>query len=173
MNRAVISLGSNIEPQHYLREALKRLGRLFRIRKISNVFRTRPAGGRRQPWFLNCSILIETAMGLDEIRARLRKMEREMGRERTGDRFASRIIDLDLVLFGDEFIGKQGIPDPDIYERNYLAESIRELLPGYRLPGTGRSIDDIAAESGGSGMVPLPDFTELLRKDIHGHHHGN
>lgn len=170
MTRAIISLGSNIEPQDNIEEALARLGRLFKIEKLSNVFRTRPEGGRNQPWFLNCSVLIETGLGLEETRTSLQRIEREMGRERTPDKFAPRTIDLDLAVFGDEFIASENIPDPDIYERAYLAETVRELMPDYRLPGTGRSVTDLAEELVKDGMIPLIDFTERLRKDIsHGH----
>ncbi len=170
MTRAIISLGSNIEPQDNIKEALVRIGKVFDIEKISNVFRTRPEGGRRQPWFLNCSILVETDMGLDEIKINLKRIEWEMGRERTANKFASRIIDLDLTVYGDEFIENEKIPDPDIYGRAYLAETVRELVPDYNLPGTRRNVNDIAGEPGSPGIIPLIDFTELLRKDItHGH----
>ena len=168
MTRAIISLGSNIEPQDKIKEALARLGKGFAIENISHVFRTKPEGGRKQPWFLNCSVQVETGKSLDEIKILLKKVEREMGRERIEDKFAQRVIDLDLVIYGDDYIESDflKIPDPDIYERAYLARTVGELVPDYNLPGSRKNINDLAEELGESELVPLTDFTDLLRREI-------
>jgi 2-amino-4-hydroxy-6-hydroxymethyldihydropteridine diphosphokinase len=66
-------------------------------------------------------------------------VERALGRERTGPRFGPRIIDLDLLLYGDETIDEPGlrVPHPRLHERRFALEPLAELDPDLELPGHG------------------------------------
>jgi dihydroneopterin aldolase/2-amino-4-hydroxy-6-hydroxymethyldihydropteridine diphosphokinase len=112
---------------------------------------------------------IETALPpLDLKYQLLRRVETILGRERTADRYAPRTIDLDLILYNDAVLKSDELtlPDPDILERPFLAAGLRELAPGLVLPGSGVSIDAIAARLSNETLKPLERYTEQIRKEI-------
>jgi len=81
---------------------------------------------------------IETNFSPEELKYKvLRKIEKDLGRRRSRDKYASRTIDLDLILY-DELIVKGDnftLPDPQIAKRPYLAIPLYELNPALVLPG--------------------------------------
>ena len=140
MTEAYISLGSNIEPELNMLRAVQSLSRLVRVIGISTVYLTPPVGGMYQPDFLNCVIRVETDIGPRELKFRvLRSVEVALGRVRSRNRYASRTIDLDILMYGDKVLSSPGLklPDPDIFRRPFLAEPVRELSPGLAIPGSG------------------------------------
>ena len=68
----------------------------------------------------------------------LRTIENGLHRNRESDKYASRTIDLDLLLFGNMVIHEEGltIPDPDIYNRSFIAFPLSELNPDLIMPDT-------------------------------------
>jgi len=169
MTRAFISIGSNIDPEMNVRSAILRLTEIVRVKAVSTVYRTEPVGPPGQPPFYNCVVEIETDLAPLNLKFRLlRRIENELGRTRSGDRFAARTIDLDLVLY-DEFVMTTEdltLPDPDILRRPFLAISIQELAPQLILPGSGRQISEAVSAQPQKGMAPLENYTECIRKDI-------
>jgi 2-amino-4-hydroxy-6-hydroxymethyldihydropteridine diphosphokinase len=127
MNKAVIALGSNIEPNKHIANALKALANTFSLLKRSEFIYTKPVGYTNQPDFLNGSVLVEVASGKEDIIFTLKRIEYDLGRQRNGKKDGPRRIDLDLLLFNEQII------DEDIFERDFLLRSIRELLPGVEL----------------------------------------
>ncbi len=169
MARAFVSVGSNIEPEKNVRSALRLLARHATIRAVSTVYLTEPVGPPGQPSYYNCVIEIETDLSPLALKKDvLRRIEAELGRTRTGDRYAPRCIDLDLILYDDivTTVDELVLPDPDIVQRPFLAAGIAELAPGLVLPGTATAISDAAARLADAGMKPLAAYTSLLRKEI-------
>lgn len=169
MARAFVSVGSNIEPEENVQAAVRLLAQSVTIRAISTVYLTEPVGPPRQPPYYNCVIDVETDLApLDLKRNVLRRIETALGRTRTSDKFASRAIDLDLILYDkivmttDELV----LPDPEILQRPFLTATLRELAPGLVLPGSETSIDDAASRMSYATMKPLEHYTKLLRKEI-------
>jgi 2-amino-4-hydroxy-6-hydroxymethyldihydropteridine diphosphokinase len=169
MARAFISIGSNIDPETNVRNAVHRLGSTARVTAISTVYRTEPVGPPGQPWFYNCVVEIETDLAPRELKFRLlRSIESELGRTRSSDIFASRTIDLDLILY-DELVMTApdlALPDPDIPQRPFLAIPLDELAPGLVLPGSGLRVQEAAAALSPNSMKPLSAYTEHLRKEF-------
>jgi 2-amino-4-hydroxy-6-hydroxymethyldihydropteridine diphosphokinase len=122
MPPAYISLGSNINPEHYLPRAAAAVTRLGRITGVSNVYESEAVGPAGQPRFLNAVVRVEVPLSRDELRRRLREIEADLGRVRTQDAYAPRTIDLDLVALG-EFV------DPEVSRRAYLAVTLAEVDP--------------------------------------------
>jgi 2-amino-4-hydroxy-6-hydroxymethyldihydropteridine diphosphokinase len=153
--RALVSLGSNISPEHNLPSAMALLLEAGSIRDVSRGYQSAAAGPPGQPDFVNVAVLVETDLAPEALRKRLRQIEAELGRVRTEDKFAPRPIDLDLVLYDDVVIdtAELQLPDPDILLRPYLAVTIAELDPARRHPVTGEPLAEIAARLGGA--VPL------------------
>jgi 2-amino-4-hydroxy-6-hydroxymethyldihydropteridine diphosphokinase len=166
INRAYLSLGSNIEPERNLPAAVELLGRYGRVSAASTVWETLPLGLAEQANFLNAVVLLETALGAQDLREEaIPAIEAELGRVRTADKNAARTIDLDIMLFNEAVLqlGRRHIPDPEIMERPFVAIPLAEIAPGYVHPVTGQTLRAIAArfDPVASGMKKREDV--LLR----------
>jgi len=126
MNQAIIGLGSNIEPHKNIQKAKELLAKKFRIMAESAFKVTKPIGKLQQPDFINGTLSIETELGIDRLKAILREIETELGRDRAKGRFGPRTIDLDIVIWNKDVI------DQDFYKRDYLKQSVLELIPGLK-----------------------------------------
>lgn len=166
MTDVYLSLGSNIDPETNLIRAVAELKKSITIRKVSTVYRTRAVDRETQPDFYNCVLLAETEASAREMKFNLlRPVESLLGRKREEDRYASRTIDIDILLFGSERLDEEDlkIPDPDLLTRPFLARALLELSPGIVLPGSGIALTEIAKELDSEGMTPLGKLTERLR----------
>lgn len=143
---ALISIGSNIEPEKNLPLAARRLKELGSLIGFSTVYQNPAVGPTPQPDFLNAVAMIETNLTVEKIRNILRSIEADLGRLRTKDKFAPRTIDLDLCLLGDQIVEtpEYQLPDPDILTSAHLTVPMAELIPNYLFPLTGESIRTIA-----------------------------
>jgi 2-amino-4-hydroxy-6-hydroxymethyldihydropteridine diphosphokinase len=169
MTRAFVSIGSNIDPEENVKKAVLLLAGRARILAVSTVYLTEAEDRPEQPPYYNCVVEIETELPAVDVKHRiLRRIEAELGRVRTQDRYAARTIDLDLVLY-DELVTKTEdltLPDPDIVRRPYLALPLWELEPGLMMPGSGVPIHEVASALSRKAMKPLEGYTELLRKEL-------
>ena len=146
MNRVLISLGSNIDSEHNLREAVQRLAVHCTLLVVSPVYETPPVGKVDQPNFLNAAALIATELTAGQLKTNvLQVIERELGRVRTEDKNAPRTIDLDISLFNDQVLdlGGRHIPDPDILKYAHIAVPLADLAPQQRHPETGETLRQI------------------------------
>lgn len=153
---ALIEMGSNVEPERYLPQALRKLKEVGNVVAASTVYRTAPFGPPGQPPFLNAAVALETEYEPVELRKALRDLEREIGRVRSAERFAPRPIDLDICLYGDRVIQDDSlkIPDPDIFERPYLAVTLAEVAGERTHPISGETLNQIAQR-----MAPDPPLS--------------
>jgi 2-amino-4-hydroxy-6-hydroxymethyldihydropteridine diphosphokinase len=160
VNHVLVALGSNIDSERNLREAVRRLASFCRLLAVSPVYETRPVGNTEQPNFWNAAVLVETDLTAAELKERvLQVIEGELGRVRTEDKNAPRTIDLDIALFGDQVLdlGPRHIPDPDIVRYPHVAVPLAELAPTVRHPEDGRTLQEIAQSLPASGLVARPD----------------
>jgi GTP cyclohydrolase I len=147
--QAVISLGSNIERERYLPEAIRHLRRHrgITVQRVSGLFESAPVGGPEDaPPFFNAAAVIATEFDPPQLRAELRRIEAELGRERTGEENAPRTIDLDIAYYGDqvEDFGDWRIPDPHASTTPYVAVPIADVAPDWVDPVTGATARDLA-----------------------------
>lgn len=127
MNRAVVGVGSNIEPRIHLPRARERIAERHVIVAESPLVETSPVGYLHQPDFTNGALLLETGIDRQRLRADLKAIEIALGRRPGTERYGPRTIDLDIVVWNGEVI------DPDIYTRNYLREAVLAVLPDLKL----------------------------------------
>ncbi len=150
MNRAYIFIGSNIDRQKNYLRALRRLSELGEVLAVSSVYDTQPIGESGKGNFYNGAVLLATEYRPRELKQQLRAIENRMERTRTADVNAPRTIDLDLVLYNqiERVENDLKIPDPDIFERAFMALALAELDPDYTLPTDGRTLADMARAIG-------------------------
>lgn len=169
MARVFIGIGSNIEPDENIRRALHLLAEEFKITAISTFYHTEAWENSEQPDFYNGVVEVETEIPPLKLKQFvLHNIEKALGRVHSLDKYVSRTIDLDLLIYDDELLNTEElvIPDPNIEERPFLAIPLAELAPELELPGTGRYIKDIAAKFVNHKMEPLLSYTENLRKEL-------
>jgi 2-amino-4-hydroxy-6-hydroxymethyldihydropteridine diphosphokinase len=123
MNTAIISAGSNINPEANLKQARQILANELHVAACAQTLRTKPIGFADQPDFLNTAFLIVTDLEQAPLAAYLKSVEARLGRVHTPNKFGPRTIDLDIAVFN----GK--VTDGDVYERDFLRELILELMP--------------------------------------------
>jgi 2-amino-4-hydroxy-6-hydroxymethyldihydropteridine diphosphokinase len=169
VTRAFIGVGSNITPEDNICEALRRLGQSTRLISISTFYREPAIGRPEEPDFYNGVVAIETDMPPATLKRQvLRPIEAALGRQRSADRYASRTIDLDLLLYGDSIVSgtELTLPDPDIRTRPFIAIPLYEIAPDLVLPDEHVPIRQIAERFAAQSIQPLPDFTRRLRKEL-------
>ena len=132
MNRAVIALGSNIDPQENIGRAKKLLVRAYHILAESQFIMTKPIGDTDQKDFINGALLLETPLAFDELKKMLKIMEVQLGRHEKTAKFGPRTIDLDIVVWNGKVV------DQDFYERDYLKQAVLGLWPNLRYEKSAR-----------------------------------
>lgn len=146
---AWIGLGGNVgDPVATLRAALTDLDALpdTRLMRASRLYRTPAWGMANQPDFVNAVALLETALGARDLLDGLLGIERAFGRERR-ERWGPRVLDLDLLLYGDAVIDEPGlrVPHPHLHQRAFALLPLVEIDPGVSIPGRGPARDALAA----------------------------
>jgi 2-amino-4-hydroxy-6-hydroxymethyldihydropteridine diphosphokinase len=127
---AYLGLGSNLgRRSRHLSAARRRLRQKgARILRQSRVIDTEPWGDTLQPRFLNQVVEVEWSGSARQLLRTVKAVEREGGRTKTRH-WGPRVIDVDILLFGDQRISEANlrIPHPRIEERPFVIESLREL----------------------------------------------
>ena len=144
MTRVYLSLGSNLEPERHLRAAIAALRRQFGALDVSRVHRTR-AIGFDGPDFLNLAIGLDTDWNAQELDRWLHALEDENGRRRDVERYSSRTLDIDIVLFGDRIVEGPGhlqIPRDELRHAFVLAP-LAEIASGARHPRSGQTMGEL------------------------------
>lgn len=148
MKTIYLSLGSNLgDREGYLREAIALVGAEgLRVLRVSSLYETEPMEVRDQPWFLNLVVEAETDLLPKQVLARIRKIERGLGRRR-GRPKGPRTIDIDILLYGESVIEttELTVPHPRLAERRFVLEPLAELVPELRHPVNRRTMRELLA----------------------------
>lgn len=144
---ALIGLGSNLgDPVAHCREAVRRLEShpLVTVLRCSSLYRTEPVGKTDQGWFVNGVVLCTTDLEPEGLLDLLQELERDMGRVR-GERWGPRILDLDLLSYG-QVIGESQrltLPHPRLHERRFVLIPLLEIAPRWRHPRLGLTAGEL------------------------------
>ncbi len=158
MSEVFVGIGSNVEPERRIREALRLMRQWFGALRISPVYRN-PAVGFQGDDFYNLVVGFQSNGQVAALNAALDEIEEQCGRLRGGPRFAPRTLDLDLLLYGDLVTESPvRLPRREILKYAYVLKPLVDLAADRRHPVTGRSFAehwrefDAAAEP----LVPVP-----------------
>ncbi|KAF1699195.1 2-amino-4-hydroxy-6-hydroxymethyldihydropteridine diphosphokinase [Pseudoxanthomonas jiangsuensis] len=140
----LLSLGSNIEPERYLRTALDELVSAFGPLRVSPAYRT-PAVGFDGAPFLNNAVALRTTLPLPALEDWLHALEDRHGRDRGGPRLADRTLDVDVVFYGDGILregGRVRIPRPEL-EHAFVLKPMADIAADFVDPLSGRTLGEL------------------------------
>ncbi|MDQ0967052.1 2-amino-4-hydroxy-6-hydroxymethyldihydropteridine diphosphokinase [Flavobacterium sp. W4I14] len=146
-NTAYLLLGGNLgDREANLKKAIELLNdKIGSVIAISSLYETAAWGKTDQRAFLNQAVSFETRLTALEVLERALSIEQELGRVRK-DKWGERLIDIDLILFGDEIINipdKLQVPHPHMQERKFVMEPLAEIAPEVIHPLLGETMLDI------------------------------
>ena len=155
--RAYVGLGANLkDPPAQLREGLRLIGARPGIQVVatSGFYRSAPLGPEGQPDYCNAVCAVDTDLNPDRLLTHLHDVERAMGRERPPQRWAPRLIDLDLLHYERVKMKTSRItlPHPEMHKRNFVLVPLAEIAPALELPGLG-IVAELATKLGRGGLA--------------------
>ena len=146
MNQAWLLAGTNIgDRAENLRRAAHFIGtEIGEIARSSSIYETEPWGLADQNWFFNQAFEVKTGLSARQILEKIKAIESEMGRQRV-EKNGPRLIDIDLLFFGNEQIDEPGlvVPHPEIANRNFALVPLMEIAPDLVHPTAGLPIDEL------------------------------
>jgi 2-amino-4-hydroxy-6-hydroxymethyldihydropteridine diphosphokinase len=167
VTRVFIGVGSNITPEASVEAAIRLLACQVRVIDVSTFYRTPAEGRPEQPDYVNGVVVIETDLPPETLKHEvLRAIEHRLGRRRTGDKFAPRPIDLDILLYGSRQMQTADLhlSAEDIEKRSFVAIPLAEVAPDLTMPGTGIRLQEIAARFSRSQMTPVALTNDVRRE---------
>jgi len=147
MIQVAISLGSNLGngEENILKsiELLNQNG--VEIIAISSFYKTIPEGFLSENLFTNAAAIAQTNLDADGLVKLILSIEIQLGRTRNTDVYEDRVIDLDVLLFGNEIIETEvtSVPHPRMHLRRFVLEPLSEIAPNWEHPILKSNIIDI------------------------------
>ena len=148
MTLAYIGLGSNLsDPEAQIHQAITHIKSTphSHISKISSLYFSRPMGPQDQPDYMNAVLALETQLTALELLDHIQAIENNAGRVRKENRWGARILDLDIILFGNDTINNERltVPHYGMKEREFVLIPLAEIAETLLLPD-GDSIATLA-----------------------------
>ena len=140
--RVYIGIGSNLDnPVAQVLEAVEELEMLpdTILAERSSLYSGKPMGPEDQPDYVNAVVAMDTLLSADELHKALIRIEDLQGRVREGEKWGPRIIDLDLLLYGNNTIDTATltVPHPGMHERDFVIIPLEEVAGNLKIPGRG------------------------------------
>jgi len=135
VNTAYIGLSSNLgDAIANVGKAINELSKIGNLYACSSLYLTKPWGYLDQPDFINAAAAIETNNTPRQLLAALKGLEKSMGRQAMSIRWGPRLIDLDILTFGDLQLSEADltIPHPFMLERAFVLAPLAEIDNSYK-----------------------------------------
>jgi 2-amino-4-hydroxy-6-hydroxymethyldihydropteridine diphosphokinase len=145
--RVFVAAGSNVDPEKNLARACGEIKHSWPDARFSRAYRN-AAVGFEGPDFINLVMGFTTAQPLASVIARLHQIETQCGRPRYAPKWASRTMDLDVLMFNDlvEKTAEYTIPRPDLLKRPYMLGPMAEIAAEVVHPTAGKTIGELWRE---------------------------
>jgi 2-amino-4-hydroxy-6-hydroxymethyldihydropteridine diphosphokinase len=129
-----IGIGSNLnDPVRQVRRAIDALRSLGELVIVSSLYRTKPWGKTDQPAFVNAVVGLATDLQPRTLLFALKALERELGRSQIAERWGPRLIDFDILTYGDQTLHLRDlrVPHPRLRQRAFVLVPLAEIAPQY------------------------------------------
>lgn len=141
MHKVYLNLGSNIEPEKNIPQAIKLLREIIDVKAVSSVWETKSVGYDGEN-FLNACVLVVTNLQPDELKNQiLRPVENQVGRVRNENRYAPRTIDIDVVLFDET------PHNLETWNHAFVIIPLAELVPNFVHPLEKKKLVEFAEQN--------------------------
>jgi len=142
---AFVGVGSNLDgPEQQVKSAIDSLARIPGSDLVarSSLYESAPFGPVDQPDFVNAAVWLVTTLAAPSLLHHLQQIESSQGRI-SGEHWGPRVIDLDLLVFGDMIIDQDdlNVPHAGIAERNFVLLPLQEIAHDLVIPGLGKVAD--------------------------------
>lgn len=156
---AYIGLGSNLStPIDQVNNAITEIQKIpdSIVNNVSSLYLSKPMGPQDQDDYINAVLQLETSLSAIALLDALQHIENNAGRVRKDNRWGARILDLDIILFGDEVINSKRltIPHYGMQEREFVLLPLAEISPSLILPN-GKSVKLLSQNIANNAMVKL------------------
>ena len=146
MTKIYLLIGSNMgERITHLSQASDKIQReIGHITAKSRIYGTQPWGVTQQADFLNQALEVETSLSPHDVLTKIHAIEDDLGRIR-GDKWAERVIDIDILLFSNKIINEPNlqIPHAHLHERNFALIPLMDIAGEFEHPVLKQNIEDI------------------------------
>lgn len=151
MSKVFLAIGSNLgDREANCREALESLEAVkeLKVRTTSSIYETDPVGGPPQGKYLNAVLELETQLEPQNLLDILKGIELDMGRESLPRKDFPRVIDLDILTYGDLVIDSENltVPHPRMHERSFVLKGFSEIAPDEVHPVLGKTVRQLYEE---------------------------
>ena len=155
-----LGLGSNLgDKQENIRKALDYISQRMRIEKKSSIYDTAPEADPSQPRYLNMACQVTTSIPSNMLLFLTKGIEAKVGRM-PGPAGGSRIIDIDILLYGNDIVDTPDlkIPHPRMVKREFVLAPLSEIAPNIIHPVAKKTIKDLYESIRGSQGVNITNF---------------
>lgn len=147
MTQVYVDIGSNIDRDIHICACIQQLRQDF-----PDIVFSKPCESEAEGFvgddFINISAGFSTDLPYEELRAYLKDLERKQNRIRNGEKFVSRTVDVDILLFGDEILKpKRDVPRGEILKFPFVLYPLAEIAADVVHPELNKTIGEIAAGS--------------------------
>ena len=148
-----LGLGTNLgNKEQNLRMSVQKIEeRIGKIVSLSAFYVTAPWGFASDNSFLNAVVCVETSLRPLEVLKETQAIERELGRtsKSMGGVYSDRLIDIDLLLYGDTIMDEEGLilPHPLMVERRFVMEPLAEIAPDVMHPVLHKTMKELFTSS--------------------------
>lgn len=167
MANILLSIGSNIDPELNLTLCAQALERHFKNPQWSPVYRC-PAVGMVGDDFLNAAVMTQSNQSIEEISHTLKLIEADQGRVRTADKYASRTLDIDLLLYDSTVLQTPDIvlPREEITSAAHVLKPLADLIPDELHPVIGKSYSKLLSEYRRQHPGSVENLHEIALKNV-------
>lgn len=153
MPEVFLSIGSNIDPGQHIAAALHDLREQFGPLRVSSIYETAAVGFSGPP-FHNLVVALDSDLEPQVIAGLCREIEERHGRTRNSQKFSSRTLDVDLILYGDTSLEKPNLhlPRDEITRYAFVLQPLAEIAPEHHHPVTGQTYAELWAAFDQTGL---------------------
>ncbi len=144
MAQIYISIGSNIEPEKYIKNSIQALRQRYGQLQISSVYESEAVGFEGNN-FYNLVVGAQTEDTPQQIHETLRQIEHDNARQRNAAKYSARTLDLDLLLYDDWVIKDESlnIPRSEIEKYAFVLQPLAEIAPDAVHPQLNKTYQDL------------------------------